>query len=63
MRMASATGVRGVGIVSMLARSEELTAAGAVETAASVAEWVDRILGTSGIDRATSSSHAAGGHP
>jgi phosphoglycolate phosphatase-like HAD superfamily hydrolase len=63
MRMASAAGVRGIGIVSMLARAEELTAAGAVETAASVVEWVDRILGTSGIRRATASPDAAGGQP
>jgi pyrophosphatase PpaX len=44
MRMAAAVGVRGVGIVSMLATAEELIAAGAVESAASVAEWVDRFL-------------------
>ena len=44
MRMAAAVGVRGVGIVSMLATPEELIAAGAVESAASVAEWVDRSL-------------------
>jgi HAD superfamily hydrolase (TIGR01509 family) len=44
MRMAAAVGVRGVGIVSMLATPEELIAAGAVESAASVAEWVDRFL-------------------
>jgi HAD superfamily hydrolase (TIGR01509 family) len=44
MRMAAAAGVRGVGIVSMLAGEEELTAAGAVEVAGSVVEWVDRFL-------------------
>jgi HAD superfamily hydrolase (TIGR01549 family) len=44
MRMAAAVGVRGVGIVSMLATPEALIAAGAVESAASVAEWVDRFL-------------------
>ena len=44
MRMAAAVGVRGVGIVSMLATAEELIVAGAVESAASVAEWVDRFL-------------------
>jgi phosphoglycolate phosphatase len=45
MRMAAAVGVRGVGIVSMLADAEELGAAGAVESAASVVEWVERFLG------------------
>jgi phosphoglycolate phosphatase len=44
MRMAAAAGVRGVGIVSMLAEAEELIAAGAVESAGSVVEWVDRFL-------------------
>lgn len=44
VRMAAAAGVRGVGIVSMLATAEELTAAGAAETAGSVVEWVDRFL-------------------
>jgi phosphoglycolate phosphatase len=45
MRMAAAAGVRGVGIVSMLADAEELAAAGAIESAASVVEWVERFLG------------------
>lgn len=44
VRMAAAAGVRGVGIVSMLAEAEELIAAGAVESAGSVVEWVDRFL-------------------
>jgi phosphoglycolate phosphatase len=44
MRMAAAAGVRGVGIVSMLATAEDLTAAGAVESAGSAVEWVDRFL-------------------
>jgi len=44
MRMAAAAGIGGVGIVSMLADEEELTAAGAVEVAGSVVEWVDRFL-------------------
>lgn len=44
MRMAAAAGVRGVGIVSALARAEALRAAGASETAASVAAWVERLL-------------------
>jgi HAD superfamily hydrolase (TIGR01549 family) len=44
MRMAAAVGVRGVGIVSMLATPEELIAAGAVESATSVTEWVERFL-------------------
>ncbi len=46
MRMAVAAGTRGVGIESMLADAAELRAAGAAVTAASVAEWVDRLLGT-----------------
>jgi phosphoglycolate phosphatase len=44
VRMAAAASVRGIGIMSMLATAEELIAAGAVETAASVAEWVDSYL-------------------
>jgi HAD superfamily hydrolase (TIGR01549 family) len=44
MRMAAGAGVPGVGIVSMLATSEELLAAGATETALSVTEWADRLL-------------------
>lgn len=45
MRMAAAAGVRGVGIESMLADADELLDAGASETAASVADWVERLLG------------------
>ena len=45
MRMAAAAGVRGIGIVSMLATAEELRAAGAAESAVSVADWVDAFLG------------------
>jgi phosphoglycolate phosphatase-like HAD superfamily hydrolase len=44
VRMAAALGVRGVGIESMLATADELRAAGAIETAGSVVEWVDRFL-------------------
>ena len=44
VRMAAALGVRGVGIESMLATAEELLGAGAIETAGSVVEWVDRFL-------------------
>ena len=44
VRMAAAAGVRGVGIVSMLATGEELIAAGATEFADSVAEWIERHL-------------------
>jgi HAD superfamily hydrolase (TIGR01509 family) len=44
VRMAAAARVRGVGIVSMLATGEELLAAGAVESAGSVVEWVGRFL-------------------
>jgi phosphoglycolate phosphatase len=44
MRMAAAAGVRGIGIVSMLATAEDLIAAGAFESAGSVVEWVDRLL-------------------
>ena len=53
MRMAAASGVRGLGIVSMLASAEELAAAGAAESAASVVEWVDRLLGASPAESAT----------
>jgi pyrophosphatase PpaX len=52
MRMACAAGVRGVGVVSMLATAEDLVAAGAVESATSVVEWVDRFLGGSRAGRA-----------
>ena len=45
VRMAAAAGVRGVGIVSMLATADELIAAGAAESAGSVVAWVDRFLG------------------
>jgi phosphoglycolate phosphatase len=51
MRMAAAAGVRGVGIESMLADAGELLAAGATETAASVADWVDRFLGPEASER------------
>jgi phosphoglycolate phosphatase-like HAD superfamily hydrolase len=44
VRMSAAAGVRGVGIISMLATAGELVAAGADETASSVAEWVDSYL-------------------
>jgi HAD superfamily hydrolase (TIGR01509 family) len=44
MRMAVSAGVRGVGIVSMLATAEDLVAAGAREAADSVVDWVDRYL-------------------
>ena len=44
VRMAASAGVRGVGIVSMLATDQELCSAGAAESAGSVAEWTDRFL-------------------
>jgi HAD superfamily hydrolase (TIGR01509 family) len=47
MRMAAAAGVRGIGIVSMLTTTDDLLAAGAVESAGSVVEWADRFLGQS----------------
>jgi phosphoglycolate phosphatase len=50
VRMAAAAGVRGVGIVSMLATPGDLVAAGAVEAAGSVVEWVDRFLSLPGQD-------------
>jgi hypothetical protein len=40
----AAAGVRGVGIVSMLATEDDLLAAGAVESASSVVEWAERFL-------------------
>ena len=61
MRMASAAGVRGVGIVSMLATAEDLIAAGAVETASSVVEWVDPFLAGSQAGPAISPPEVAGG--
>jgi phosphoglycolate phosphatase len=47
MRMAAAAGVRGVGIVSMLATGDDLRAAGAAVSAGSVVEWVDQLLSES----------------
>ncbi len=44
MRMAVAVGARAVGIESILGNAADLRAAGAVETAASTAEWIDRLL-------------------
>lgn len=45
MRMARAAGARAVGIDSVLGDDAALRAAGAEETAPSVAAWVDRFLG------------------
>ena len=47
MRMAAAAGVRGIGIVSMVATADDLLGAGASESAGSVVEWADRFLGRS----------------
>jgi HAD superfamily hydrolase (TIGR01549 family) len=44
MRMAKATGVQAVGVESILGGALDLEAAGAVETFASAAEWIDRLL-------------------
>jgi phosphoglycolate phosphatase len=44
MRMAAAARVRAVGLVSEICSEEELRAAGASETAASVVDWVGRFL-------------------
>jgi len=44
LRMAVAVGARAIGIESVLGDPDELRAAGAVEVAPSVAEWVDRHL-------------------
>lgn len=49
MRMASAVGARGVGIVSILGPRADLEAAGASEVADSVANWVVDFLGPDGI--------------
>jgi phosphoglycolate phosphatase len=46
MRMAATAGVKGIGIVSMLATEEELLSAGAAATASSVEEWVAAMLGS-----------------
>lgn len=48
MRMARTVGARGVGIVSILGFREDLEAAGAAETAESVAGWVAGFLETAG---------------
>lgn len=45
LRMAIAVGVRPVGITSVLGDDDALRAAGAVDVAGSVREWVDRLLG------------------
>ena len=45
MRMAAAAGVPGVGIVSMVGTADDLLEAGASESAGSVVEWVERLLG------------------
>jgi phosphoglycolate phosphatase-like HAD superfamily hydrolase len=45
LRMAVAVGVRPVGITSVLGDGDALRAAGAVDVAGSVREWVDRLLG------------------
>lgn len=50
LRMAAAAGVRGIGIVSMLATADDLLAAGAVESAGSVVEWADRFLAGSTVE-------------
>jgi HAD superfamily hydrolase (TIGR01549 family) len=44
MRMARAVGARGIGIVSLLSRREELEAAGAEIVHASVRDWVEEFL-------------------
>lgn len=44
MRMAVAAGARGIGIESVLGDAADLRAAGAHQTAASMVEWVDRLL-------------------
>jgi phosphoglycolate phosphatase-like HAD superfamily hydrolase len=43
--------------------AEDLAAAGAVESAASVVEWVDRVLGMSGPQPATPPARVVDGHP
>ncbi|EFK97063.1 hypothetical protein LDC_0906 [sediment metagenome] len=50
MRMARAAGARAVGIGSVLGDEASLRAAGADETAPSVAAWVDRLLGPPGVE-------------
>ena len=47
IRMAAAAGVRGVGIVSMLATDADFLEVGAVESASSVAAWTGRLLAES----------------
>jgi hypothetical protein len=47
MRMAVAAGVAGVGVESILGDAAELRAAGAIETAATTVEWLERRFGPS----------------
>ena len=49
MRLASAVGARGIGIVSILGTAEELIAAGAAEVHPSVAVWVDTHLAAASV--------------
>ncbi|MEO8228910.1 MAG: HAD family hydrolase [Chloroflexota bacterium] len=51
MRMAVAAGARGIGIESVLGDASDLRTAGAQETAASMVEWVDRLLAEPTPDR------------
>jgi beta-phosphoglucomutase-like phosphatase (HAD superfamily) len=50
MRMAVAAGVGAVGIESVLGDAAELRAAGAIETAPTAVEWVERRLGQQRFD-------------
>ena len=43
--------------------AEDLAGAGAVESAASVVEWVDRVLGVSGTHQVRLPAQAVGGRP
>ncbi len=52
MRMARSVGIAGVGIVGPLATADDLRAAGAKETSASVVDWVDSYLGSGAASRA-----------
>jgi HAD superfamily hydrolase (TIGR01509 family) len=52
IRMAVAVGARPVGITSILGDETELRSAGAVDVAASVADWVDALLCAPGVDLA-----------
>jgi pyrophosphatase PpaX len=59
MRMARSIGADAIGIASIVGHPDELLAAGASSVHASVADWVDSLLGRSPIDGARRTASAA----